>query len=224
MIAAAWIAVTAALYAAARALHRRFPRPWLTPLLVVPGALAAVLVAARVPYPGYMRGGRLLVDLLGPATVAFALPLHRHAGLLRRHAAELGVGILVGCAVAVGSSFLLARALGLARPLALSLAPRSITTPFAMQVAGDLGGVPALAAVFVILTAVVGLVVGQLLVRWLPLRSAVARGALYGMGAHAAGTAQAMELGRVEGAVAGVVMIVAGLGVLVATPLLARLL
>ncbi|BDG04966.1 LrgB family protein [Anaeromyxobacter oryzae] len=216
----AWLAVTCALYAAARALHRRAPSAWLSPLLVVPAGVVLLLVATGAPYPLYMRGGGWLVRLLGPTTVAFAIPLHRHAALLRRHALELAAGIVSGSAVAVASSALLSRAVGLGPVEAASLVPRSITTPFAMIVAGALGGSPVLAAVFVILTALVGIVVGPVLVRRLRLRSPLSRGALLGMGAHGAGTATALELGAVEGVVASLVMIGAALLLLLATPAL----
>ena len=218
MIGAGWLAATVALYAAAAALHRRAPVALLSPLLTAPAALAAALLAGRVPYRAYMGGGRWLADLLGPTTVAFAVPLWRSRDLLRRHARELSAGLLAGCAVAVGSSVELARMAGLDGLLVASLAPRSITTPLAMEVATRLGGSPALAAVFVIATALVGLVLGDLGIRHLPLRSPLARGALLGMGAHGAGTAQALALGPVEGAIAGLTMISAGLLVIAAVP------
>ncbi|WP_242394182.1 LrgB family protein [Anaeromyxobacter oryzisoli] len=220
MRALAWLLATSALYAAARALYRRRPAVWLSPLLVVPAAVVMLLVVTGVPYAAYMAGGRWLVALLGPTTVAFAIPLHRNASLLRRHAVELAAGVGTGSAVAVVSSALLSRALGLGAVEAASMVPRSITTPFAMTVASALGGSPVLAAVFVIVTALVGIVVGRVLVRRLPLRSPLSRGALLGMGAHGAGTATALELGAVEGTVAGLVMIAAGLLLLAATPAL----
>ncbi len=218
-----WLAVTCALYAGARALHRRRLVPWLSPLLVVPAGVVALLVASRADYPAYMTGGGWLVRLLAPATVAFAVPLYEHAALLRRHAVELAAGIVTGSAVAVASSVLLSRAMGLGPVAEVSMVPRAITTPFAMAVAKALGGSPVLAAVFVILTALVGLLAGRALVQALPLRSPLSRGALLGMGAHGVGTAAALELGALEGAVASVVMIGAGLLLLVVTPALARL-
>lgn len=221
MIAFGWLAVTVALYVLARRLHGRVGGALLSPLVVVPVALVAVLVAFHVPYRTYMDGGGAwLGSLLSPAIVAFAIPLHRHRALLRAHAIELGAGVLTGSVVAIASSVGFARWLRLGASMEGTLAPRSITTPLAMQVAADLGGVPALTAVFVILTGVFGAMLGAVLVRRLPLRSPVARGALFGTAAHGAGTAQAMQLGAVEGAIAGLAMILAGLLVLVATPAL----
>ncbi|BDG07321.1 LrgB family protein [Anaeromyxobacter paludicola] len=222
--AAGPVAATLALYLLARALHRRARAVLLSPLLVVPAVLVTALLRLHVPYARYMQGGRLLGDALGPVTVAFAVPLYRHRALLRRHAAELAAGLACGCLVAVSSSVALARAAGLGGAVALSMAPRSITTPLAMAAASAIGGVPSLAAVFVIVTALVGIVLGRVLVRRLPLASPLSRGALLGLGAHGAGTAQAMELGPVEGTVAGLVMICAGLLVLALAPALRGLL
>lgn len=223
MTALSWLGVTCALYAAARALHRRRPVFWLSPLLAVPACVVGLLVASRVDYPTYMSGGGWLVHLLAPTTVAFAVPLYRNAALLRRHAVELAAGVGAGSVVAVASSVLLSRAVRLGAIEEVSMVPRSISTPFAMDVALTLGGSPILAAVFVILTALVGIVAGRAVLRALPVRSPIARGALLGMGAHGAGTAAALELGATEGAVASVVMIGAGLLLLILTPALAWL-
>jgi putative effector of murein hydrolase len=103
----------------------------------------------------------------------------------------------------------------------MSLVPRSITTPFAMPLAQDLGGVPELTAVFVMFTGVFGALLGGILLKWLPLRSSLARGALFGIGAHGAGVSRAREVGSEEGSVAGLVMVLTGILNLFAAPLLA---
>lgn len=220
MSALGWFAATVALYVGSRALHARLRSPVASPLVVAPALLVAALALGHVRYDDYLRGGRWLVALLGPTTVAFAVPLYRHRALVREQALELVAAVVTGSVVAVATSLALAHAFGLDGVTAMSLAPRSVTTPFAMLVAGEIGGAPALAAVCVILTALVGLVVGPTLVARLPLRTRTARGALLGMGAHGVGAARAMELGAVEGAVAALTMIFAGLLLLGAAPAL----
>ena len=121
----------------------------------------------------------------------------------------------------IGSSWGLAHLMALDDAVSLSLLPRSITTPFAMPLAHDLGGVPELTAVFVMFTGVFGAILGGILLKWLPLRSALARGALFGVGAHGAGVSRAHEVGGEEGSVAGLVMVLTGLLNLFAAPLLA---
>jgi len=164
------------------------------------------------------------VLLLGPATVAFAVPIYEQRALIRRHWRVLLLGMGAGSATALLTSWALATLLGLDGALRLSLLPRSISTPFAMEVSGDIGGLPELTAVFVVLTGVLGTVVGDLMLTRVRLASALARGALFGVGAHAAGTARAHQVGPTEGAVAGLVMVLTGLLNVLAVPLLAWLL
>lgn len=217
-----WSAATVAAYVAAKAAHRRHRRWWLMPLLAAPLVLALALGVLHVRYAEYIRATHWLVALLGPTTVAFAVPIYQHRKLLRQQWRALLLAMLAGSVASVGISWLLATALGLDRELRLSLLPRSITTPFAMSVSGDIGGIPDLTAVFVVLTGLLGAVIGDLMLAHLPVRSALARGTLLGMGAHGAGTAKAYEMGRQEGSIAGLTMVLVGLlNVLVAPVLVA---
>ena len=219
-----WSAATILLYQAGRRLHRRRPAWWTSPLLATPLPLIGLALALHESYGAYIRQTHWLVALLGPATVAFAVPIWEQRGLIRRHWPVLTVGMLAGSGTAMASAWALARLLGLNDSLRLSLLPRSISTPFAMTVSGEIGGVPDLTAVFVVVTGICGAALGEAILKFLPLRSALARGALLGMGAHGAGVAKAHGIGREEGAVAGLVMVLVGLVNVLAAPLLARLL
>ncbi|WP_043311402.1 LrgB family protein [Pseudomonas sp. ML96] len=219
-----WLGLTLAAYLFSRWAYRRSGRYLLSPLLLVPAVLLAVAVPLHTDYAEYSSNTHLLMALLGPATVAFAVPIWQQRALLARHWPALLLGMLAGSAVAIASSWWLANALALDGEVSRSLVPRSITTPFAMPVAQSLGGVPELAAIFVMLTGTFGALVGGLLLKWLPLRTALARGALFGVGAHGAGVARAQEVGREEGTVAGLVMVLMGLLNLFAAPLLLILL
>lgn len=206
-----WAIVTIGVYAMARAVYQRHRRWWTSPLLVTWTICGIILLAAHIPYRDYLRGTHWLVVLLGPATVAFALPIYEHRNLIKKHASTLAIGVVVGSSIAVCSAWLLAEIFNLSPELRMSLLPRSVTTPFAVATSQSIGGVPELTATFVGITALFGAAVGELLIGYLPLRSSFARGALFGMGAHGAGVAKARELGSEEGAVAGLVMIFAGL-------------
>lgn len=219
-----WSILTIVFYLVAKRLYRRWPRWWLMPLAVTPALLIVVVLSLHESYRDYIRGTGWLVTLLGPATVAFAVPIYEQRAMIRRHWPVLAAGMLIGTATAMLSSWGLATLLGLDGSLRLSLLPRSISTPFAMTVSGDIGGIPDLTAVFVVLTGVLGAVLGEFLLAWLPIRSSLARGALFGLGAHGAGTAKAHEIGREEGSVAGLVMVLVGLLNVLAAPLLAQLL
>lgn len=214
--------VTVLVFFGARALYRRVPFVLLSPLLITPLVLAMLLLHYGVPYAAYQRGAQPLSQLLGAATVAFAIPLHKHFDLLRKHAVEILGSVAAGALVSLVTAVPLAERVRLNTDMTLSLAPHSVTTPIAMDVANAIGGVPTLTAVFVIVTGLFGLVAGPLVIRWLRIRTPVARGALLGVSAHGCGTSKAFELGTEEGTVASIAMVVAGgMTILLAPALLA---
>ncbi|GGA78771.1 murein hydrolase effector protein LrgB [Brucella endophytica] len=216
-----WSLATILLYLAAKSLYRRWPLWWLTPLAVTPVLLTGVVLMLHSDYRAYIGGTHWLVALLGPATVAFAVPIYQQRALIRRHWPVLLAGVLVGSVTAMLTAWGLATLLGLNETLRLSLLPRSMSTPFAMTVSGDIGGIPDLTAVFVAFTGVFGAAMGEAMLHWLPLRSSLARGALFGMGAHGAGVAKAHQIGREEGSIAGLVMVMVGMVNVLAAPVLA---
>ena len=215
-----WSAATIALYLGARAIYRRWPRWWLMPLAIAPLALIMTALALHTSYRDYSRGTHWLVSLLGPVTVAFAVPIYEKRGLIRRHWRVLAAGMLLGSATSMLTAWGLARLLGLNETLTLSLLPRSMSTPFAMTVSSEIGGAPDLTAVFAIVTGIVGAAIGDVLLLRLPIRSSLALGALLGVAAHGAGTAKAHDIGQEEGAVAGLVMVLVGLLNVLLAPLL----
>ena len=216
-----WSAATIALYFGAKALYRRRRRWWLMPLTVSPLILIIAALSLHTSYRDYIRGTHWLVSLLGPATVAFAVPIYELRSLIRRHWPVLALGTVAGSVTAMVSAWVLATLLGLDGALRLSLLPRSMSTPFAMAVSGEIGGAPDLTAVFVIVTGILGIVIGDVVLAWWPIPSTLARGALLGIGAHGVGTAKAHEIGREEGSIAGLTMILVGLFNVLLAPLLA---
>jgi predicted murein hydrolase (TIGR00659 family) len=221
--AAGWSLATILFYFASKRLYRRWPRWWLMPLAVAPALLMLAAILLHESYRDYIRGTHWLVALLGPATVAFAVPIYEQRTLIRRRWPLLLLGMAVGSLTAIASSWALAYALGVDGALRLSLLPRSISTPFAMEVSSEIGGVPDLTAVFVVLTGVIGAALGDLVLARLPLRSRIAKGALFGIGAHGAGTARAHEIGQEEGAIAGLVMVLVGLMNVTLAPVIVQL-
>jgi predicted murein hydrolase (TIGR00659 family) len=219
-IAAGCFVLTVALYFVSKRVYARFHQPWLTPLLTVPVVLVAIVLGARIPYPVYFADTRWLMWLLGPATVAFAVPIFEYRHLLKKHWLSLSVGVTVGILVAVGGSLTLAKLLHLSPELQRSLATRSVSTPFALAVSDKLHAPKDLTALFVIATGVVGMLFGEIVLALVPLRSRLARGALFGAAAHGVGTAKARELGSEEGVVASLTMMIAGVAMVLLAPLL----
>jgi putative effector of murein hydrolase len=167
--------LTLALYGLAKKLYRRTGSWWTAPL-AVPLLVIGAVVVGHIPYHTYFQDTHWLSWLLGPATVAFAIPIYEQRQMIRKHALSLSCGVLVAMPVAVMSSVWLARAFGLSELLQKSLAPRSISTPFAMATASSIGAPPDLTAVFVVITGVAGMLLGELMLMLLPLRSGWPRG------------------------------------------------
>lgn len=219
-----YLPLTVLVYLAARRLYQRQPSIITMPIFVTPVVIIAYLLWRGISYPGYIAGAHWLLDMLGPVTVAFAVPMYRHGALLRAHAVELGLGVVIGAIVAVFSAVGFAGLLHLDAHVALSLAPRSVTTPIAIQISQAIGGAPALTSLFVVLTGFMGIPISRLLLRRLPLKSTAARGALFGLGAHAMGVALAMEEHPRTGTIASLVMILTGVFTLLIMPWLLPLL
>jgi predicted murein hydrolase (TIGR00659 family) len=217
-----WPGITIAFYMMAKRIHRRWSFWFTAPLMLAPLFVLAVALVLHQSYGGYIRHTHWLLSLLGPATVAFAIPIWERRALIRRYWPILIAGVVVGSTTAVLSAWLFSSLFGLSRIMRLSLLPRSMSTPFAMTVSGDIGGVPDLTAIFVVLTGVFGAAIGELILNVLPLKSVIARGALFGAGAHGAGVAKATQIGAEEGAVAGVVMVLVGVFNVLIAPLVAH--
>lgn len=214
-----WSAATIGAYAIAKRWHGLRPHALTSPLLVAPLLLLALALLLNERYRDYIRGTHWLISMLGPVTVAFAIPIYERRHLVKRHWPALAVGVAAGSTISIATAWVLAGALGLSGSLRLSLLSRSISTPFAMTVSQEVGGIPEITAIFVIVTGLVGASLGQVMLKWLPLGTALSRGALLGMGAHGVGVAAAHKIGRDEGSIAGLVMILAGLANVLLAPL-----
>jgi predicted murein hydrolase (TIGR00659 family) len=197
-------------------------KPLLNPVLVAVTALVGILLATGTSYDTYFAGAQFVHFLLGPATVALAVPLYANVQKVRRLLLPLLISLLAGSIVAALSAVMIAKALGVSRPVLLSLAPKSATSPVAMGVAEQIGGVPSLTAVLVILTGVIGAVLAPGLLRLLRVKDDAAQGFAIGVAAHGIGTARAFQLGETAGAFAGLAMGLNALATALLVPLLVR--
>lgn len=206
-----WSALTVVFYLLSIRVYKRFQRWWLMPIVVVPIPLAVIILSLGQGYSDYIGGTHWLILMLNPATVAFAIPIYEQRTLIARFWPVLLAGVIAGTLTSTLSSWALARLVGLDQIIALSLIPRSISTPFAMAASGSIGGIPELTAVFVAITGIGGVVVGDILTVKFCFTSSAARGAIFGLGAHVAGTARANQIGKTEGAISGLMMIIVGI-------------
>jgi len=212
-------------YAAATLLYEHVDRaPWANPVLWSVVCIGMVLVATRTPYPAYFAGAQFVHVLLGPAVVALGWPLWLRRSELRRRGAALTIAALAGGLAASGGAIALAWAFDLPDEVLRSLAPKSVTAPVAMGIADRIGGVPALAAVFAVLTGMVGALSAKTLFGLMRIDAWAIRGFALGTASHGIGAARALQVHDDAGAYAGIAL---GLQVLLASllmPLAFRLL
>ncbi|MGZ3424572.1 MAG: LrgB family protein [Polyangiales bacterium] len=201
---------TVAIYLGFVALYKRTRLLIALPVVATPLVLVALLLAPFGDLPAYEASTRPFVWLLGPATVALAVPLARKAHLVRENLRALLGGVIVGATTVGISAVLLARALGLSKAIAATLGPKSVTTPIAMPIAERLGGMPALTAAVVIVTGVIGFAFGPRFLDRIGVRDEIARGVAFGTAAHGVGTAKAIEENEGTGAASGASMVIAG--------------
>ncbi|CAG8947612.1 unnamed protein product, partial [Penicillium salamii] len=185
--------------------------------------LVALLLLTHISWQDYIAENHWLLWLLGPATLAFAVPVYENVEIIKRHWLSLSAGVVTATLVAVCSSVWLARLLTLPESIQRSLAVRSITTPFALAAAGPIGGQPDLVALFVVITGVFGMAIGDVLFLRLAIKQGVAKGAGFGAASHGAGTARAYQIGEQEGVVASLVMMLSGVVTVVLAPLIGHL-
>lgn len=214
------LTATLVAYLLAQAVYVRLGQPpWANPVLWTVLALALLLGATGTPYPTYFSGAQFIHFLLGPATVALAIPLYAQWDKLRREWRALTLALLCGSVTAAGSAVLFAWVLG-AGPVTLkSLAPKSVTTPIAMGIAEKIGGLPSLTAVLVVCTGIIGAVLAKYILDALRIADHAARGFSVGVAAHGIGTARAFQVSEEAGAFAGLGMGLNGVLTAVTVPL-----
>ena len=174
-----------------------------SPVLIAIVLLAGLLLATRTPYEAYFQGAQYVHFLLGPATVALAVPMYTNLDRIRRHARAIVPAVLAGSLASAASAMMVARLLGAPRQIVLSLAPKSVTTPIAMGVAEQIGGNPSLAAIFVLLTGLVATTLSGLIWRLAGISAWPARGLAAGTAGHGIATARMLLLSETAGAFGG---------------------
>lgn len=192
----------------------------LNPLLIALVLIIIVLKGFQIPLEDYNRGGQILSFFLAPATVVLAVPLYKNIHLLKSDAIPIIGGIIIGSGVGIISIILLGKVFQLDVVLGLSLVPKSITTPIGMEVSKQLGGIPEVTVVAIIITGLTGAIFAESVFKWLKIKDPVAIGIAIGTSSHALGTSKALEIGEVEGAMSGLAIGIAGLTTVLIAPLL----
>lgn len=182
--------------------------------------LAVIVHFLGVSYESFEKGSRIISFMLGPTVVVLGYLLYEQVARLRENALSIITSVFVGCVTGILSVVFIARCFGADHALIASLAPKSVTTPIAMSIAEKSGGIPSIAAVVVIVVGIFGGMVGPFIFERLGIRSKIAKGLALGSAAHGLGTARAMELGTIEGAISGLAIGVMGIMTAILVPVI----
>lgn len=209
---------TIAIFAMMRMVYRRYKAPFLIPVLTTSICIVALLLSFNLSYDSYMKGGQYIDLLLGPAVVALAYPLYKQFDVLLKNMVPILSGVTVGAIIGMISGLLLAKMFGVDKQLILTLLPKSVTTPVAMEVADMLGGHASLTVVFVMIAGFTGVVIGPYVLKGLRVDSDLGQGIAFGSASHAIGTSKAFEYGLNTATVSSVAMTLCAIAVSIFAP------
>ena len=218
------LAITFGIYYVARQIQKRTGWVVLNPILITIVALIALLQLTGISYETYEQGGQYIDFWLKPAIVALGVPLYQNLGQIRRQLLPILMSQLVGCLVGLVSVTLIASALGASHEVIVSLAPKSVTTPIAMEVCKTSGGIPSLTAAIVVIVGLFGAIFGFKILEVWHVHNPFSQGISMGTAAHAVGTSRAMEKGEIYGAYSSLGLILNGVLTALLTPFVLKLL
>lgn len=218
------LAITFGIYYVARQIQKWTGWVVLNPILITIVALIALLQLTGISYETYEQGGQYIEFWLKPAIVALGVPLYQNLGQIRRQLLPILMSQLVGCLVGLVSVTLIASALGASHEVIVSLAPKSVTTPIAMEVCKTSGGIPSLTAAIVVIVGLFGAIFGFKILEVWHVRNPFSQGISMGTAAHAVGTSRAMEKGETYGAYSSLGLILNGVLTALLTPFVLKLL
>jgi len=181
------------------------------PILFAIFIIVSTLLLFDIPVEAYNAGGDFIRLFLPPATAALALAVYRQLDTLKKNWLPIFFGCLAGCLVAIGSIFLLCHIFGLDEKILLSLVPKSVTTPVAMPLSEQVGGIVSISIIAVLIAGLTGAVFSPFLIRFFRIKNPVVRGIAIGTCSHALGTSKALEIGEVEGAMSGLALNISAL-------------
>ena len=193
------------------------------PLMLAILLVMLILAVTGVDYEAYEKAGQFVSGLLTPATVCLAIPLYKQLHLLKKHSAAVIIGITSGVITSAVCVFLLCRVFGLGHQHYVTLLPKSITTAIGMGVSEEAGGIVTLTVMSIVITGIVGNMCAELFCKIAKITHPVARGLAIGTSSHALGTAKALEMGEVEGAMSSLSIAVAGLMTVIVVPMVSGL-
>lgn len=218
------VTLTLLSYLGACLLYQRFRYALLNPVIVSIAGIIAILQHNRIPYRDYARGGDLILFLLGPAVVALGVPLYQRRSQIVQRLVPILVGVTAGAITSIVTTSALILVLGGSKQLALTLAPKSVTTPIAIGIADAIGAITPLTAASVVITGCLGGLIGPTFCRLIGIKDPASMGLAMGTAAHGLGTGRMLELDRLGGAIAGLAIGLNGVITALLVPMFAQLL
>lgn len=218
------LTLTVGVYYGANALYQRLKFPLLNPILISMAIIMAFLHLTGIEYEHYYRSNEIINIMLGLSVVALGYLLHENVKHIGRQKWSILCSVFIGSVTGVVSVVAMAHLMGVDQQITASLQPKSVTTPIALALSVNSGGIAPLTSVAVIMAGLLGNIFGPWLLRLLRIDDPVARGLALGAGAHAVGTAKAMELGAIEGAVAGAAIGLMGVMTAIIIPIIEKML
>lgn len=200
------IGITVGAYVLSMYASKRFPSPLTTPVFFSTTVIIILLLLLGINYDEYTIAKEIMTFLLGPATVALAVPLFKYRDMIKKHSVPALLGIVIGSLSTIVSAVLLAKILNLSMEVIASVSVKSITVPVAVEVSTLIGGDPALTAAFVVATGIFGTIIGPWIMNITHITHPLSRGLALGTISHGQGTAHAATEGELQGAIAGVAM------------------
>ncbi|MGZ0052087.1 LrgB family protein [Brevibacillus gelatini] len=201
------VVLTILFFYMAKRINKKRPSLLFSPAVLVPAALIVFLLLADIPYAVYSEATAWISELMGVATVAFAVPLYRNWSILMAHKRMILLSLATGSLIAIIAGVSTVMLVGLGKAAAISVIPRSITLPIALGVSEAIGGLPTMTAIFGMLTSFAGVFLAPRIIQKMKLRHPVSIGLMYGMGAHMLGMVKAFERGDTEGSSATLAVI-----------------
>ncbi|WP_405330187.1 LrgB family protein [Fibrobacter sp.] len=204
-------------------IRNKWRNPLLNPILIATILIIGFLTVTGIEYETYKVGGDYISFFLGPVTVLLAVPLYRHIQALKNNWLPILAGILVGCITSIVCVITCAKIFNISKTLMLSLIPKSITIPMGSVVSEQIGGIPSITIVAIVITGITGAVTAPLVCKFFRIGNPVAQGVAIGTASHALGTTKAMEIGEVQGAMSSLSIGVAGVMTVFIAPVLLKI-
>lgn len=192
-------------------INRKLKTPVANPLLIAVALIILILTVLDIPFDTYNNGGAMITMFLAPATASLAMNIYAQLEQLKKRLVPILAGALVGSVTSIGCILLLTKLFGLDEAMTASLIPKSVTTPIAMGVSQQLGGIVPVTVAAVVVTGIIGAVFSPVFIKLFRVKDPVAAGLAIGVSSHALGTTKALEIGEVEGAMSGIAIGIAGL-------------